>query len=334
MSSLWNRLTQSLVSAGALNARQPLVAWEASWDEAEALANGRLWSKAQAAEAQRQEQGQPAQRGQLPGVRLQTQQLTKRYGEREVLKQVQLDAQPGEFIAIVGRSGCGKSTLLRLVAGLEQSSDGQLLIDEVDAKTAKAAKKDTRIMFQDARLLPWKRVLDNVILGLPESAREQGRKVLAQVGLADRENEWPARLSGGQRQRVALARALVHQPRLLLLDEPLGALDALTRIEMHRLIEGLWRSHGFTALLVTHDVQEAVALADRVVLIEDGRIALDERVDLPRPRVHGDARFAALETRILNRVLQKPEADIADELGEPSQNSWPGVSASGLRWAI
>ena len=186
-------------------------------------------------------------------------------------------------------------------------------------------------MFQDARLLPWKRVLDNVILGLPESAREQGRKVLAQVGLADRENEWPARLSGGQRQRVALARALVHQPRLLLLDEPLGALDALTRIEMHRLIEGLWRSHGFTALLVTHDVQEAVALADRVVLIEDGRIALDERIDLPRPRVHGDARFAALETRILDRVLQKPDAEPA---AAPAQDHWLGVPATGLRWAI
>ena len=215
------------------------------------------------------------------------------------------------------------------MAGLEEASAGQLLIDAGDAREQRRQNRDTRIMFQDARLLPWKRVLDNVILGLPDSARERGRKVLAQVGLADRENEWPARLSGGQRQRVALARALVHQPRLLLLDEPLGALDALTRIEMHRLIEGLWRSHGFTALLVTHDVQEAVALADRVVLIEDGRIALDERIDLPRPRVHGDARFAALETRILDRVLQKPESE--QPTGLPS---WPGVPATGLRWAI
>ena len=316
MSNLWSRLTQSLVSSGALNARQPLEAWEASWDEAQVL---------ELAGQLRSEQ-EEADRIKPQGVQLQTRQLTKRYGEREVLKQVQLDVQPGEFIAIVGRSGCGKSTLLRLVAGLEGASAGQLLIDEADAK---AAKQDTRIMFQDARLLPWKRVLDNVILGLPESAKEQGRKVLAQVGLADRENEWPARLSGGQRQRVALARALVHQPCLLLLDEPLGALDALTRIEMHRLIEGLWRSHGFTALLVTHDVQEAVALADRVVLIEDGRIALDERIDLPRPRVHGDARFAALETRILDRVLQKPESEQA-----PTQDRWPGVPVSGLRWAI
>ena len=136
MSSLWNRLTQSLVSAGALNARQPLVAWEASWDEAEALqASGQLWHRAEDAkeekkgsdqrpDAQQKEQAEGAQ-----GVRLQTRQLTKRYGGREVLKQVQLDVQPGEFIAIVGRSGCGKSTLLRLVAGLEEASAGQLLID-------------------------------------------------------------------------------------------------------------------------------------------------------------------------------------------------------------
>ena len=332
MSSLWNRLTQSLVGAGALNARQPLVAWEASWDEAEALqASGKLWQRTKDAEEEQQgSRKQPdVQQKAAQGVHLQTLQLTKRYGEREVLKQVQLDVRPGEFIAIVGRSGCGKSTLLRLVAGLEEASAGQLLIDAGDAREQRRQNRDTRIMFQDARLLPWKRVLDNVILGLPDSARERGRKVLAQVGLADRENEWPARLSGGQRQRVALARALVHQPRLLLLDEPLGALDALTRIEMHRLIEGLWRSHGFTALLVTHDVQEAVALADRVVLIEDGRIALDERIDLPRPRVHGDARFAALETRILDRVLQKPESEQATGLP-----SWPGVPATGLRWAI
>lgn len=336
MSSLWNRLTQSLVSAGALNARQPLVAWEASWDEAEALqASGQLWHRAEDAQEEKKDSSQQpdaqqkAQTEGAQGVHLQTRQLTKRYGEREVLKQVQLDVRPGEFIAIVGRSGCGKSTLLRLVAGLEEASAGQLLIDADDAREQRRQNRDTRIMFQDARLLPWKRVLDNVILGLPDSARERGRKVLAQVGLADRENEWPARLSGGQRQRVALARALVHQPRLLLLDEPLGALDALTRIEMHRLIEGLWRSHGFTALLVTHDVQEAVALADRVVLIEDGRIALDERIDLPRPRVHGDARFAALETRILDRVLQKPESE--QTTGLPN---WPGVPATGLRWAI
>jgi len=240
------------------------------------------------------------------GVKLQARHLSKRYGEREVLRNAQLTIAPGEFIAIVGRSGCGKSTLLRLVAGLEEASGGAL---SVDGQPVHGLHGDTRIMFQEARLLPWRRVLENVTLGLPAESRERGREVLGQVGLAERAGEWPARLSGGQRQRVALARALVHQPRLLLLDEPLGALDALTRIEMHRLIEGLWQRHRFTALLVTHDVQEAVTLADRVILIEDGQIALDQRIDLPRPRVPGDAALAALERRILDRVLARPDAE-------------------------
>ena len=260
------------------------------------------------------------------GVALTLHGLTKRYGEREVLRQAQLHIEPGQFVAIVGRSGCGKSTLLRLVAGLENASAGSVA---VDGKPLTGLSADTRIMFQESRLLPWKRVIDNVALGLPNAQRPAAAAVLAQVGLADRQQDWPARLSGGQRQRVALARALVHQPRLLLLDEPLGALDALTRIEMHRLIEGLWQTRGFTALLVTHDVQEAVALADRVILIEDGRIALDETNDLPRPRLHGTAAFAALEKRILDRVLQKP----AEEPAVPDRQ-WPGVAAHGLRWAV
>lgn len=259
------------------------------------------------------------------GVRLRARHLSKRYGQREVLRQLQLSVEPGQFIAIVGRSGCGKSTLLRLVAGLEQGSEGQLL---ADGESIDGLREEVRIMFQEARLLPWRRVLDNVTLGLPPQDRPRAREVLAQVGLAEREGEWPARLSGGQRQRVALARALVHQPRLLLLDEPLGALDALTRIEMHRLIESLWQRHRFTALLVTHDVQEAVALADRVILIEDGRIALDETITLARPRSQGDPAFAALEKRILDRVLQKPDAAPAES------TPWLEPAAHALRWAI
>jgi sulfonate transport system ATP-binding protein len=259
--------------------------------------------------------------------------LSKSFGKREVLRNTQLTVQAGQFIAIVGRSGCGKSTLLRLVAGLEIATAGQVT---VDGQPLTGLSASTRIMFQEARLLPWKRVIDNVALGLPPARRDDALKVLAQVGLADRANDWPARLSGGQRQRVALARALVHSPRLLLLDEPLGALDALTRVEMHRLIEDLWQANGFTALLVTHDVQEAVALADRVILIEDGRIVLDEVVNLPRPRSQGDGAFAALEKRILDRVLQKP-AKLAHESfthpndGEPA---WAGLPFNGVRWAI
>ena len=233
------------------------------------------------------------------GAEVLVQHLGKRYGERTVLEDVSLRLAPGEFVAIVGRSGCGKSTLLRQVAGLERPDAGSLRV------SGDADGQGTRIMFQDARLLPWKSVLDNVALGLPpKEGRKRARRALAQVGLAKRALEWPAVLSGGQRQRVALARALVHEPRLLLLDEPLGALDALTRIEMQQLIEQLWREHGFTALLVTHDVSEAVALADRVVLIEEQRIAFDEAVPLPRPRDRAHPDFAAFEARVLQRLLR------------------------------
>ncbi len=235
------------------------------------------------------------------GIGLRLHGLAKSFGPRPVLAGIDLDIGPGEFIAIVGRSGCGKSTLLRLLAKLETPTAGSIAVDPT---TAGAQAPDIRIMFQDARLLPWKRVIDNVALGLPRGdAAARAREALAQVGLADRAGDWPAVLSGGQRQRVALARALVHRPQLLLLDEPLGALDALTRIEMQRLIESLWRQHGFTAVLVTHDVSEAVALADRVLLIDDHRVTLDERVPLPRPRSRGDAAFAAFEDRVLGRVL-------------------------------
>ncbi|MGZ2744738.1 ATP-binding cassette domain-containing protein [Burkholderia stagnalis] len=224
--------------------------------------------------------------------------VSKRFGARTVLDDIDLGIARGSFVAIVGRSGCGKSTLLRLVAGLEQASTGTLT-----ARGEDGGALDTRIMYQDARLLPWKSVLQNVMLGLGRGARDDARAVLDEVGLLERADDWPAQLSGGQRQRVALARALVHRPQLLLLDEPLGALDALTRIEMHALIERLWREHRFTALLVTHDVQEAVALGDRILLIEQGRVALDQPVPLDRPRARASAAFAALEDRVLQRVL-------------------------------
>jgi sulfonate transport system ATP-binding protein len=230
------------------------------------------------------------------GAHLALRGLTRRYGGRTVLDGVNLKIAPGEFVAVAGRSGCGKSTLLRAIAGLEQPDAGQVKIG------GGGHAPEVRMMFQDARLLPWKTVLQNVALGI-QGGEERARAVLDSVGLAGHAGDWPAVLSGGQRQRVALARALVHEPQLLLLDEPLGALDALTRIEMQRLIESLWTRRGFTAVLVTHDVQEAVVLADRILLIEEGRLALDLDVGLARPRARRGIDFGSLEQKVLDRVL-------------------------------
>ena len=262
------------------------------------------------------------------GISITIQSVSKSYAGRDVLKSLDVEIGAGEFVAIVGRSGCGKSTLLRLIAGLETESAGEIQFG-VEANLKQAP--EIRIMFQDSRLLPWKKVLNNVALGLPSrSSAVIAGKALRQVGLEDRANEWPAVLSGGQRQRVALARALVHNPALLLLDEPLGALDALTRIEMQQLIESLWQTSGFTAVLVTHDVQEAIALADRVLLIEEGEITLDERIDLPRPRTRGNLIFAQLEEKILARVLKHPAPEIDKTLGDISLHR----TVSQVSWAI
>ncbi|WHP32991.1 aliphatic sulfonates ABC transporter ATP-binding protein [Trabulsiella odontotermitis] len=228
--------------------------------------------------------------------------VTKRYGENTILNALDLHIPAGQFVAIVGRSGGGKSTLLRLLAGLEAPNGGELLAGNTPLADI---QDDTRLMFQDARLLPWKTVIDNVGLGLKGHWRDAARQALASVGLESRAGEWPAALSGGQKQRVALARALIHRPGLLLLDEPLGALDALTRIEMQDLIASLWQEQGFTVLLVTHDVSEAVAMADRVLLIEEGKIGLDLTVDIPRPRRVGLARLAELEAEVLDRVMKR-----------------------------
>lgn len=236
------------------------------------------------------------------GIDLRIIELSKSFGAKSVLHDLDLTIRPGEFVAIVGRSGCGKSTLLRLIAGLERPTTGGILVDGEPVKQLNSA---VRMMFQDARLLLWKRVLQNVGLGLRGNWQPKARVALDQVGLADRAHDWIAGLSGGQRQRVALARALVSEPRLLLLDEPLGALDALTRIEMQRLIERIWQDERFTTLLITHDVEEAVTLGDRVVLLEAGQIALDLEIPLPRPRHRGDPAFATLVEQVLNRILSK-----------------------------
>ncbi len=232
--------------------------------------------------------------------------VSKAFARHQVLRGIDLDIPEGQFVAIVGRSGCGKSTLLRLLAGLDQPTAGQI---EIDGQTD-GWRGRVRLMFQEPRLLPWQRVAANVQVGLsgshaPGDRRHVAYETLTQVGLNGREADWPSVLSGGQKQRVALARALVSHPRILAFDEPLGALDALTRIEMQSLIEQVWQDKGFTAIVVTHDVAEAVALADRILLLDAGQVAMDVPVNLPRPRRRGDPAAAAIEGQILDRLLAR-----------------------------
>ncbi len=246
-------------------------------------------------------------KGARRGLSLTIRGLRKSFGDNAVLRGIDLHIPPGQFVAIVGRSGCGKSTLLRLIAGLEKPDEGTIAFGE------EARREDIRVMFQEPRLLPWSRVLGNVEVGLGADrgladANARAAQALVEVGLDSKREQWPAALSGGQKQRVALARALVSQPRVLAFDEPLGALDALTRISMQQLLERVWRDQGFTAILVTHDVTEAVALADRVLIIEEGRIAHDLDVTISRPRERGASDLAALEGTILRELLRSGEA--------------------------
>lgn len=235
--------------------------------------------------------------------------ITKQFGSHQVLKGVDLTVAPGEFIAIVGRSGCGKSTLLRIISQLDEPTSGTV---EIDGQQIRAADTPVRFLFQEPRLLPWKRIWENVALFASDHSRNAALDALELVGLRERADEYPSILSGGQKQRVALARALASDPKILLLDEPLGALDALTRMEMQALIERLWKEKGITALLVTHDVGEAVYLADRVILIEEGAITMDQSIELARPRER-DQSFAYYEQKILDRVVHHSEEPQPDQ---------------------
>jgi sulfonate transport system ATP-binding protein len=218
--------------------------------------------------------------------------LSRSFNSTNVLDDLDLDLAPGEFVALLGRSGSGKSTLLRALAGLDREITGQL---EVHGPVS--------IAFQEPRLVPWKRLWANISLGLRTPARIQPREVaaaaLAEVELTDRADAWPLTLSGGEAQRASLARALVRDPRLLLLDEPFSSLDALTRITMHRLVLNLWETHRPAVFLVTHDVDEALALADRVLVLAGGRISHESRIEAPRPRDRSAPELTRLRTRLL-----------------------------------
>jgi sulfonate transport system ATP-binding protein len=221
--------------------------------------------------------------------------VTRSFAGREVLRGLALSIAPGEFVALLGRSGTGKSTLLRILGGLDPDYGGEVLVPRRRA-----------VVFQEPRLLPWQRVLPNVALGLTTGrANERGRlrdrslAALREVGLESHARAWPVTLSGGEAQRVALARALVREPQLMLLDEPFGALDALTRARMHGLLQDLCARHHPAVLLVTHDVDEAILLADRVLVLSEGTITVDLPVRLGRPRDRGHAEFTGLRARLL-----------------------------------
>ncbi len=220
--------------------------------------------------------------------------LTRRFGDNApVLDRLSLDIAPGEFVTLLGASGSGKTTLLRTLAGLDPVPDDAVV----------ALPQPVAVAFQQPLLLPWKSVWRNVAIGLPAAnARARAEDALAEVGLSHRLDAWPATLSGGEAQRTSLARALVRAPGLLLLDEPFAALDALTRLRMHALVLDLWARHRPATLLVTHDVDEAVALADRVLVLDRGRIVLDVSNDAPRPRDRATPAFAALRARLLDQL--------------------------------
>jgi sulfonate transport system ATP-binding protein len=230
--------------------------------------------------------------------------LTRRFAGPPVLDGLNLEIAPGEFVALLGRSGSGKTTLLRTLAGLDPVQRGSVTLPPRRA-----------VVFQEPRLLPWKRVWRNVALGLPEAdSRARAIAALREVELTDRAEAWPLTLSGGEAQRAGLARAIVRDPDLLLLDEPFASLDALTRQRMQVLVGGLWARHRPAVLLVTHDVDEALLLADRVLVLERGHIATEIAVALRRPRRHADPYFIALRTRLL---LALGVDDGVAEIGAP-----------------
>ena len=216
--------------------------------------------------------------------------LSRSFGDRRVIDNLDLTIRPGEFVALLGASGCGKSTLLRILGDLDPEFQGEVTV------LARRA-----IAFQAPRLMPWKRVWHNVLLGLPgRPHRRLAERALAEVGIAHRADQWPKVLSGGEAQRASLARALVRDPDLLLLDEPFAALDALTRIKAQALVAELWQRHGCAVLLVTHDVEEAILLADRVLVMRDGVIAHQEQITLDRPRDVAAPEFARIRGVLLD----------------------------------
>jgi sulfonate transport system ATP-binding protein len=226
------------------------------------------------------------------GIAVHVEDLWRSFGPRAVLRDLDLDIRAGEFVALLGRSGGGKTTLLRTLGGLDPVQKGVVVVPEERA-----------IVFQEHRLLPWRSVWRNVAFGLGGTdPRGRAFAALGEVGLSDRADAWPLTLSGGEAQRTALARALVREPKLLLLDEPFGALDALTRIQMHDLVLQLWRRHRPAVLLVTHDVEEALLLAERVLILDEGQLSSVPIPEQQLPRRRTDPLFAEAREMLLARL--------------------------------
>lgn len=220
--------------------------------------------------------------------------LVRQFGERKILEHFNLNIADGEFVALLGRSGSGKSTFLRALAQLdhEVSGSGEILMSA-----------DFSMIFQDARLLPWISLINNVILGNHrKGARVEAQKLLAEVGLKGRDKIWPHELSGGEAQRAALARSLLQHPKVILADEPFSALDALTRLQMQTLLQTLIGQYQTTVVFVTHDVDEAIRLADRVILLVDGKIGFEYRLTQVRPRRRDSEEFIKLREELLRRL--------------------------------
>jgi len=246
--------------------------------------------------------------------------FTRKYGANIILNGLDLDLYAGEFVSLLGRSGSGKTTLLRTLAGIDKCN-GQ----DVKVPGSRA------VVFQDARLLPWKRVWRNVAMGLKgDKVRERSSLALHEVCLGHRLDAWPLTLSGGEAQRVSLARALVREPQLLLMDEPFAALDALTRPKMHKLVLALWQAHKPAVLLVTHDVDEAIALSDRILVLDKGRIVAEERINTERGKYR-----LGLVTELRKQLLGYLDHDVVAEpdqfpCGEIAHHSTPAEQFAGV----
>lgn len=245
------------------------------------------------------------------GLVVDLQKVEKHFGDQIILDKVDLQIRRGEFVALLGASGSGKTTLLRILSSLDHANEGSVKVTD-----------SCTIVFQEPRLLPFNRVWKNVLIGLEGVERQRAVDALREVGLEKQIDRWPKSLSGGEAQRVALARALVRTPELLLADEPFASLDALTRLRMQWLIRELWKEHNPAVLLITHDVDEGILLADRILVLKNGRFSVDIQVELPRPRRRDMPGFLSIASLLLEELGVCEGPSIVKEISDAPEASW------------